>query len=203
MYPTVEVRWFFRGRLPDQVTSWYRELPGPLSSAETRVDRYLRLDEGEAVGIKLREGNLEIKRRVEAFGKVSFPNRVTGRLEHWRKWSFALGIDTDAGDYVAGSDSDWLAVNKTRQLRRYLVEGGRLLALPVSDVERGCEVELAQVTLLQSWWSIALEAFGPEGELRQTLESVAERVFATPPPITLTVEASFSYPQWLALPAGP
>ncbi|MGD8968471.1 MAG: hypothetical protein PVI07_13255, partial [Anaerolineae bacterium] len=55
-----------------------------------REDHYLRLSDTYALGIKLRQGRIEAKQRVRRPGVVRFHERVTGIVEHWRKWSFQL-----------------------------------------------------------------------------------------------------------------
>ncbi|NIV28827.1 MAG: hypothetical protein GWN58_04720, partial [Anaerolineae bacterium] len=64
MYPTLEARWFMRGSIPHEVREWFaRGEPAPIHEPP-RMDHYLRLQRSNALGIKLREGRLEIKQRL-------------------------------------------------------------------------------------------------------------------------------------------
>lgn len=63
MYPTAEVRWFHRGKVPLDVMAWFLRLHGEPEEPGHRVDYYLRLSDADALGIKLRDGRIEIKTR--------------------------------------------------------------------------------------------------------------------------------------------
>ena len=95
MFPSVEARWFYDGTIPPRVLRWFREYQGSLEGPAHRVDYYLRLADGDSLGIKVREGRLEIKQRHRTYGMVEFHERATGLVEHWRKWSFQLAQASD------------------------------------------------------------------------------------------------------------
>jgi hypothetical protein len=100
----------------------------------------------------------------------------------------------------------WVAVQKERHLLKYQVgDGQTLVAMPTDHYpQRGCYVELAKVVAEGAdWWSLALEAFGSESTLRQTLLLVAQHVFARGSPPALEAEDSHSYPTWLHRLLGP
>ena len=203
MFPSVETRWFYDGTIPPHVLRWFREYQGSLQEPARRVDYYLRLADGDSLGIKVREGRLEIKQRHRRYGMVEFHERATGLVEHWRKWSFQLAQASDWLPRVGGSDSSWIAVSKYRWLYRYRIAGDRDV-VPIDAVEypkQGCDLELTRVKAEgREWWTWGFEAFGEPAALQGNLVLVAAHVFAThAPPIVLDATHAQSYPAWLSV----
>jgi hypothetical protein len=202
MFPTVEVRWFYGGTIPPQVLEWFREGQGQPEEPAYRVDHYLHLSDGDSVGIKLREGRLEIKQRHRQYGVVEFHRQAAGQVEHWRKWSFDLTQASDRCSESMAPDPPWIRVCKQRWLSRYRITGGG--AVIPTDAggypEQGCDLELTSVKAKgRAWWTWGFEAFGEEPAQHENLVLVATQVFAIhEPPIVLDVGHSYSYPAWLA-----
>jgi hypothetical protein len=200
MWPTVEVRWFYPGRVPAPPLAWFRQVAGEPEEQPCRVDQYLRLRSTEALGIKLREGRIEVKQRQRGLGLVRFQEGVAGRVEAWVKWSFALAGE-DAG--LAGAlepASSWIAVEKTRTLRLFQVVGeGRIVPLPAGSYEtHGCGLELTRISVRGTeWWSLGLEAYGPEATLQEELVAIAKHLFARGAAPRFEATDSCSYPKWL------
>jgi hypothetical protein len=205
MWPTVEVRWFYPGQTPSPLLAWFHQVEGEAEAQPCRVDHYLRLKATEALGIKLREGRIEIKQRQRRLGLVRFHERVAGQVEAWRKWSFAL---TGAGAGLAGSlvpASAWIAVEKERTLLLFRVAGGgRIVSLPPASYEAyGCGLELTRIRAKgAAWWSLGLEAFGQEATLQESLVTVARHLLASEAGPHLDSAASCGYPRWLNLPGS-
>jgi hypothetical protein len=193
MHPSVEVRWFVEGGLPPEVTDWYEDAVG-LADWQERTDRYIRPAAEGGLNVKWREGQLEVKRRIEVVGPASWGG-AAGTVERWRKWSFHLSDESP----LAATGRDWIAVTKHRTVRTLTFREDRLvLTKPREVLQHGCTVELAEVTVQHaSWWSVCLEAFGPDAEARALLEQTASRVFAENPP-PLAAEQSLNYVDWLA-----
>ena len=203
MFPSLEVRWFCGGSTPAEVVEWFGGGERTPEEEPQRVDHYLRLGDTDALGIKLREGRLEIKQRYCQQGVVRFHEHVTGVVEHWRKWSFLL---TETGGGLADTLtplSSWIGVQKERRLRKYqLTEDGRLVAIPAGEYpERGCAAELTTIQVgAQEWWSLGLEALGEESSLAETLTLTARHVLAAGYlPFFFDTTHSYGYPRWLAL----
>ncbi len=201
MYATAEVRWFYRGPIPAQVGTWFERGAGSVEREPPRTDRYLWLPDSDRLNIKLREGRIEIKRRVGEAKETAFCEQMTGMVEEWRKWSFEL-VRRDAPRSPATSpSSDWIAVRKERRLRTYQVKDGQTV---VSQARReppaqGCELELTQVHISdQTWWTLAFEAFGDESTLRDTLLLVAGHVLSAGEPTPLSARDSHGYAAWLS-----
>jgi hypothetical protein len=202
LFPTLEVRWFIRGNIPVEVREWFVQGdPAPIDEPP-RVDHYLCLQRTNALGIKLREGRIEIKQRLRQYGNIRFHRRVTGVIEHWRKWSLPLAM---AGESLAENlvpRSSWIDVRKERMLRGYRCDAeGQVAAIPGGYADRGCHLELTNVQAGDRvWWTLAFEAYGAEPSLRGSLVStmgyILERDGA---PCSLDARDSFGYARWLAL----
>jgi hypothetical protein len=200
VYPTTEVRWFLAENIPRRAEQWFRDVGEPNHLLESRVDRYLRLPNDNALGIKLRENRLEIKARSATYGNVIISSSVAGRLEGWLKWSFQLADDDAQAITFGGTDPSWVSVNKERMLKRFLVrDQGAAIPVPVDDSgPKTCALELtATAALGQTWWSLAFEASGDDVQSRDRLVFTARQIFATPHPFTFVAGESLSFPQSL------
>jgi hypothetical protein len=202
MFPSMEVRWFYQDTVPAEVAEWFHSGTGQAEEQSPRVDYYLDLQEMDGLGIKLREGRLEVKRRQRRHGIQRFCEQATGAVEHWRKWSFELSMGEGELSDSLWPVSSWVAVQKERHLRKYRVgDDDCLVPVPAEAYpERGCSVELSTLCVEgQDWWSLCFEAFGYESSLRQTLLLVVEEVLACERmPFSLDAKASYGYPRWLA-----
>ena len=199
-WTTVEVRWFVRGKAPACLMTWFADDDPATDIQSPRVDHYLRLPEIDGLGIKIREGRLEIKRRYASESAVLTP-RVAGLVELWRKWG-AGPVDDDSS---FASDVAWVAVEKTRRLRTYRVAPDGTVAPSGRSVTPSgeCSVELTEAVVDgQRWWTLGFEALGEEAALRRTLDAVARHVLGEMPETTLALDASYGYPRWLQLVAG-
>lgn len=203
MFATVEVRWFYEGRVPVEVREWFqRGVYGP-DEQPRRVDHYLRLGDTDSLGIKLREGRIEIKQRHHPHGIVHFHERAAGLVEGWRKWSLPLAEVGEGLAHALVPASAWIAVQKERSLRICRIGSDGLL-IPVPGVAypgQGCGVELTAVEVGGAvWWSLAFEAFGDGSYLQENLVSGIERLFNHEGvPFLLEAQASCGYPRWLSL----
>lgn len=112
MLTTAELRWFNRGTLPSETSHWFDCLGEALAPPEERVDLYLYLPGCDYLGIKLRQGRLEIKWRQAELEIVRFGDRVEGKAEKWGKW---LCEDPTAQSFqttdVVGEKA-WVSVKK-------------------------------------------------------------------------------------------
>ncbi len=188
--PSVEIRWFGRGSPAPAMRAWFEAGERSPEAEPARDDRYLAHPD-ESLGIKLRQGKLEIKRRESLLEPLILPG-VAGVVERWRKWSFALAEDDLPSEA-------WIAVHKRRLVRKYACQDGRALAIAAAErPAQGCNVELTELTVHgDSWWTLGFEAFGAESLLRDCLEATARAVFVGAAP-RFDVRDSYGYPAWLA-----
>jgi hypothetical protein len=195
----MEVRWFGRGTVAPEMRVWFQAGKRRPEEEGSRVDYYLRSPDTDSLGIKVREGKVEVKQLQRQHGVVGFHNRVMGVMQHWRKWSFPLAQPGILAEALSPA-SAWTAVQKERELLKYQVTDiGAVVAIPSDQYPaRGSYVELAQVAAAADvWWSLALEAFGDESQLAESLLLVAQHVFTAGDTPSLEAQDSYSYPTWL------
>jgi hypothetical protein len=186
MFLSAEVRWFHAGPTPPAVLAWFQGAAGEPALQARRVDAYLPLPGIDSLGIKLREGRIEVKQRLRAYGLFHPHPRVAGWLEGWRKWSFGLAAAGGGGTVLPLLAPSWIAVEKTRRLRRYRVEDRGAVAPMSADAypERGCDWELTAIRATNgTWWSLSL---------------VVDHILSVTEPQTLQEDDSRGYPDWLA-----
>jgi len=202
MISTLEVRWFCTGTVPPDVLSWFHQGEGQPAEPLPRVDHYLQIADGDSLGIKLREGRIEVKQRQRQLGAVRFHERVTGIVEHWRKWSLSLASQTGNFAGMTMPAPGWVGVHKERQLSRYRITGHRkLIAMsPAEYPDQGCDLELTRVRGSGcEWWTLGFEAFGGEANLQEHLSLAAEQLLGAADPPLLPVQNSYGYPRWLQI----
>ena len=188
MHPTLEVRWFLPGDLPDAVATWFDELGEP-AEEEHRTDRYLVPVESSELGVKVREGHVEAKQRTARADPARW-GRAEAVPETWRKWSFEASGDPEP-------DEGWADVDKARR-QRWLQFDGAVCALELSTVE------LAPVGLAvdggapETWWSVCLETSGERAADRaRALHAAAARWLDREGAPSLPRDAAMGYPAWL------
>jgi hypothetical protein len=204
MLYTAEARWFIPVTLPDAVLDWFRA-GQPLDSEGVQVHEYLLFPDCDSVGVKLRDGRLEIKAMRCAPQPLSPNCGINGRKEQWVKWSFASEA-LQALDPALNQSGAWLKVRKERFLRRFSAERGRLMEVtarqgPLPVV--GCNIEVTRIDVdakPRFWFSLGLEAFGPATVTSQILNDALGLFFdehGCIPGTTLSECESASYPAWL------
>lgn len=185
MLTSLEIRWFYTGKLPAAISDWFGqdELGGKLQAPEEREDVYLYSPGCEYLGIKLRQGRLEIKWRNAELDVVRLGEGVEGKLEKWGKWmcedpsqeSFKL-------EAVLGKSS-WVSVKKVRWQRLY----------------DSCAMEITQLNVKgNDWWSLAFETFGAEASKLEQLKTIATGAFESYKGSQLPAQDSYAYPTWLS-----
>jgi hypothetical protein len=182
--PSLEVRWILPGSLESAVPAWLARFPGEM---EVREDAYLLKPYLCGLSVKIRAGAaLEVKMYQGSPGVLEVAGRVLGRMESWQKWSFPcdrLGRE-DAGQAC------WIPVHKRRRISRF----------SLTDRQAACAVEFTVVRAReQNWWSVGIEATGPDDLLRTELEAAAALVFTQPVPYLTEFgpHEARSYAAWL------
>lgn len=204
MYTTNELRWFYPGTIPEDIKAWFRQnYPiEQMRSPEKREDSYLYTPECDRLGIKLRQGRLEVKWRKAELGVLHFGEFVEGKAEKWSKW---LCEDPTRESFQLAQVSDsscWINVQKVRYSQAYRVLPNCSVQ-PVTTnetIDNGCHVEITQLIIQDNtWWSFALEAFGEDARLMDNLRATASWVFNTYQGAKLLAANSYGYPHYLAL----
>jgi hypothetical protein len=218
-WSTLEVRWFCPGPLAEQgsvLEEWFRSrskhdsgsAPASMAWAPAppawRQDRYLVVPGHDDMGIKWREGRLEIKAREGALGDRVFAPGIEGRCERWLKWSYAgAAIERRFGGLFRDRAAHGVITVEKQRLQRHLrldPSGVVVEVGPGDQRERGIDVELAQVhvagTSRALHWSLAFEAF-PSDAPSERFVQVVGCFLEGCPALPLSAERSMSYPRWL------
>jgi hypothetical protein len=196
-FKTIEVRWFYPGVIPVDLLTWFTALGEPVV-ADNRTDVYLRSSAPD-LGVKLRQGNLEVKYRPAILGTIEINGFGSSHVEEWLKW---ICIDDSSGVNPAQSAdrSGWIQVSKSRSQRLYQIEfAARIQLSSIAKPQAGAAaIEITQLQVEQQiWWTIACEYLGNKLDLdRQFLPLVNALLSACPvPPSNRSI--SGGYPQWL------
>jgi hypothetical protein len=203
MLTTYEVRWFNSGNIPENIESWFKHgcLLSPTKLPEKREDVYLYTPKCNYLGIKLREGGLEIKWRYVEKTAMQFGSSVEGNIEKWKKWRCLDSSEESFSLQQIGDNPVWVKVGKVRSSQLYeIVEKKPQAVSNDANVDNGCSLELTNVEINgNKWWSIALEAFGEDTNLKDNLQATADFVFSNYDSLPLQAENSYSYPSLLEL----
>jgi len=189
--PTLEVRWFIPQKGFARPDTFERVAPAP-----ARVDWYA--PGNAASGVKLREGNLEVKLLLAEHGVGEFANgSCRGAVQSWDKWIYRNDVQSPP-TAEALQQAGWIAVEKQRWLIKFENRGGNMVSVDV-DQPGGCQVEWTEVQVAGTpWLTIGLEAAGEAATLNVSLEQTANLVLpALSEQLPLDESHSLSYPQWL------
>lgn len=202
-YSTVEVRWFYPGGIPVEVKNGFFRDESYSEAQPERVDKYFTVAGDPDLGIKMREGRLEIKHLTDKFGPFRLGSQVVGIMEGWEKWGFVLS--EHFYNQNAKSSHEGIEVRKQRWLRKFQFakEGMVNPIYPQFIINQGCDWELSKIQVVGSneiWWSMAFEAFGDKSiTMRTTISKVVEISLKSMVDWKFQVENSLSYPAWLNL----
>jgi hypothetical protein len=189
---TCEMRWFFEGGLPSAAERWFAA--GRPRAEPWREDRYLILPGVADMGIKAREGKLEIKGRTAVLGTHTIAPEIEGIAERWCKWSY----DTALAERLCGpSMQESIAVGKQRVQRHFLLEPTAQEMPERGPDRRGFSLELTRIRLAEdAYWSLGVEAAPDDPtllvDLLRALRDVLQGF-----PLALPQARSRSYPGWL------
>jgi hypothetical protein len=198
MFATAEVRWFYKGfESDDNYLKVIKNIP-QFEEQPARVDHYHYFNSEGSMGIKIREGRIEIKNRFRDYGIVLINRQIEGKVECWYKWSFEI-IQTDSiYQKVLNSNSPWVSVKKERKLCKYkITKDKQVIVLPKGEYSKNvCNFELTNIIIRgKKWWSLGFEAYGDGSSLYENLILVAKNVFSYVQIPHLKANDSFSYPK--------
>lgn len=197
---TAEIRWFLPGALPANLLNWLSRQEGTFDDQPVRNDLYLLLPAQEDLGIKLREGRMEFKKRTAVNGEF-ISKTLSGNVETWVKWSIEAG-ESIRPDLPHFSDpKHWISIEKKRYLQKYAIspEGELHLPPPAGYPEKGIAVELSDLRMKGSaWWTFGLECFGKPEDVYKDLLSHISRLSAGYPEADPGQSRSLGYPAWIS-----
>lgn len=211
-----EVRWFFEGNADQNklLKDWF-ETSDPLQKNDNvgqpvwtgrlndQPDIYLLIPGGDDIGIKWRDGELQIKGRTSSLGTQVFCSRHQGKIEQWMKWSYAslpisykqLFLMADERGLVA------VSVRKTRALRKVRLDtlsGNAQEVAANSFVDRGLGFELTDLEIEgKILCSVAFEAFPNDSAMDAAFTQTVEAFVSELRDFDLSTIHSLSYPAFL------
>ncbi len=211
-----EVRWFFEGKADqhESLKRWFETI-APMQKSpgvgppvwkgrlDDQPDIYLLVPGSDDMGIKWREGKLQIKGRVSSLGTQVFCGRHQGKVERWIKWSYANTPASYQRLFVAGKEMGLVtaAVRKTRALRKVRLDTLTGKAQEVDTqifVDRGLGFELTDLEVAgQAYCSLAFEAFPNDAAMDAAFTEAVEAFVDGLTAFTLTAAHSQSYPAFL------
>lgn len=212
-----EVRWFFEGKSTDHAAlrRWF-ETTDPLAKGpnvgapvwepreDNKPDVYLVVPGGDDIGIKWREGQLQVKGRVSDLGAQIFCGRHEGRVDRWMKWSYKKLPEAYKNIFVGDKNPGLLrvAVTKERALRKVHLDTMTSVAREVGPkdppFDRGLGLELTDLTVGgKAYCSLAFEAFPDDSAMSAVFSETVAAFLEGLTAIQLILAQSESYPRWL------
>ncbi len=197
MIKSREVRWFFE-ESNTHLAHWFRSQGVDFTHLQPRIDYYHKATLSKALGIKIREGRLEMKHRVSGPYSGELFNGHLVDFEEWIKWGFELIEDDPEIQVILESREhpDWLAVEKQRMAIIFGLDqrGESQISGSVQFPERGCQAEYTELKILgKTWYTFGLEWFGePWTDLSPELVNL---IFTA---VVLQTENIRSYPYFLS-----
>lgn len=208
MFKSVELRWFFP-EPPSVLPDWYGRRGLHLAPGESgmrRCDYYLLHKGRHDLGIKLREGHVEIKQRQGRVNTIRFRDKIVGRISKWQKWSFRLAATREGGtdeELAITHDShsrDWIPVYKERLLVWYEIQDeGRVVLVDMPKwIQEGCVVELTRLHCRDKlWYTFGMEAFSAGRHSQRNLLAGMDAFLGEGLELELLKQDAMDYPEFL------
>ena len=215
-FASLEVRWFFDGASAqhESLRRWFETVaPVPKTPdvgppvwrgrLDDQPDVYLILPGSIDMGIKWREGELQIKGCTASLGTQVFCGRHQGNIERWVKWSYPIMPPGYKNLFLPGHEQDLLtiAVKKVRALRKIRVDtmtGQPEEVASATPIARGLGIELTDLQIKDhAYCSLAVEAFPDDSAMSSAFTEVIEAFLCDLTDIDLDAARSKSYPAWL------
>ncbi len=196
MYKSREIRWFFRGEMKP-LAEWFLVHGWKFENAVSRTDFYNTATLKDDLGVKIREGRLEIKQRISVPYQAELINGVHGYFEEWIKWGFGLHQPSAEIDTIQSYTESqyWIGVHKERMAVKLTYDRqGKLKVHHLNtELSKGCQIEYSKLIVADNqWYSFGLEWFG-EPWLQIDEEVFGKILGKSKLPITYAK----SYPQFL------
>jgi hypothetical protein len=212
-FASIETRWFFEGdssHHPD-LRHWFESCTPFPRAADVRApewkdrdagapDVYLLMPGCTDMGVKWREGTLQIKGRVADLGERRFGTAQAGRVQRWIKWTYPE-VPAAYRTLFEANETPRLKtapVYKTRALRMIKLGSAKPEEVaPGIVLERGVGFEMTDLDLNgERYCSVAFEAF-PDDAAAEAGFNAAVTGFLGELVGSLGIGASMSYPDWL------
>ena len=192
-----EARWFYEGYLPSSIEKLKNSMFH--SRAEIRSDYYLLTKGCDDIGIKLREGRLEIKwRKSKVLFSISKLN-ITGKVEQWIRWGWNDdNSDRNINLFESEGINQWIKVEKNRSQKKFYIQNTSFVEIPYDSYHYDCAMEITEIKINENlWWSLGFDLLAKDKDisfLRQFIEWQLGNQFH----LKLNTESSYGYPEWLS-----
>ncbi len=197
MLESTEIRWFFKGSIPSNVSKILAETSPDVY--ESRTDYYLFVQGCDNVGIKIRNSRLEIKWRRDVQPYDVDKLNISGNIERWKRWEWTNKTTSIEIEQLTNGDdvNSWVKVDKKRIQNKFNFRDNILVAVPPGELYSDFAVEVTELKSNgKSWWTIGFDSF-----TKQDL-SFFDQIIETCPilqaGVDLIKEWSFGYPHWLS-----
>jgi hypothetical protein len=166
LFQSLEIRWFSENPIP-ATERWFEKYDLISAAQDIRTDYYLIPALSKGMGIKLREGKIEIKSRLaKSIAKDILPN-VSGLEERYQKWSFPINESTEEFQKLISDSTNWLPVIKER--RALILDDSdnsdiqNRIHAPGTILQAGCQFEYTRIFISnKTFFTIGLECFGKD-----------------------------------------
>ncbi len=162
MYKSKEIRWFHE-EPKKGILNWFAEKGKAFENTDSRTDFYLPVKNEKGIGIKLREGNIEVKHRISEPKQEKLSQRAEGFFERYLKWSFdSSQEDSLSREIIKQQKYNWVEVKKERMGFKLKEKNGEPEIVDMETyLEYGCQLEYTRISIQRNtWYSFALEWFG-------------------------------------------
>jgi hypothetical protein len=197
MLKSTEIRWFFEGRIPINVTKILKE--ASLDISENRNEHYLLVQGCDNIGIKIRNSRLEIKRRRDVQPYYLSKLNISGNIEQWERWEWNdKTACTEIEQLIYKDDKNpWIKVEKKRWQQKFNVRDNDLILLPSQQLNSDFAMEITELKLnRKSYWTVGFDSFTRQDR------SFFDRLIEICPILQFKVdfkkEWSFGYPHWIS-----
>jgi hypothetical protein len=197
---TCEIRWFNNGNLPEEIVHHLKQLPGKFEGHPERTDVYFLLKGAPDLGIKLREGRVELKKRTSVHDDYDFSG-ISGQVESWRKWSIQATGELNPFHPMFQNPKHWVNIRKTRSLVKFGITNNEMLVLPPEDryPENGITLEASVLEMKKvTWWTVGLECYGAPENVHTYLLNFAPKILKNLAVKGFSRSNSFGYPEWIS-----
>lgn len=163
MYKSKEIRWFSNHE-EKQITNWFDSKGMSFEKVNSRTDFYLPLKRKNDIGIKLREGNIEVKHRIPKPELHNLSKHAVGYIEDWIKWSFAAADNDRLSNLIIHEKAhDWFEVYKERMGVKLThdLNGNTILVKIGQRVDYACQIEYTRLMIGEiEYFTFGMEWFG-------------------------------------------
>jgi hypothetical protein len=155
-----------------------------------------------ALGIKLRENQLEIKTRLEGLSQHDHKWNDKGRMEVYSKCEFDIAAKDQFSFEILHKKKHekWIPLHKRRSLAKIKTNGSIKIYPGFIKIDDGCSVEITRLKLEdQNGWTFCVEAYSRKKDIYDNFQEAMHFISNTfkKSDEILKPELSMGYPSWL------